>query len=400
MCVIRFERAIPGVLIFMVILCRSVQSLGADFALQALAHTNDGGYASACVLSGNYLFLANGDDGLRVYDISNPANPVGAGHVNNGGSAVGLAISGQYVYLANSQDGVRIYDISSPSIPNNIGHITNSVQALCVAVSGHFLYLGQDRGQLRVYDVSTPSNPVNVGSTNIGLWPILGIAVTPNFAYLANFDFGLVVVDISNPTNPRFVTNWGDAILSGVAANVVVAGNYAYAAWAYGNDAYGGGVRIFDISNATNITNVGYTNTGGGLSVAVSGQYVAGATPSGFCIEDASNPAAPFVVTGTTNLAPALGIVVSGNYVYASHRSDGLRTYLLVPSLKISPSASAGVTLAWPASLTPRFVLQKNSDVASTNWLTATNTAAVISNGNQITIAPNTNKTFFRLKFQ
>ena len=123
---------------------------------------------------------------------------------------------------------------------------------------------------------------------------------------------------------------------------------------------------------------------------------------SGVSVRDAALTRLPAEIqpSGPTNLDAALSIVVSGNYVYASHRYDGLRTYLLVPNLKISPSTSAGVALAWPASLTPRFVLQKNSDVASTNWLTATNTSAVIANGDQITIPPMTNNTFYRLKFQ
>jgi len=60
---------------------------------------------------GNYAFLANNNDGVRVYDVSNPADPKAFGHTitNYGGYADGLAVFGNYLYLANYNDGLRIY---------------------------------------------------------------------------------------------------------------------------------------------------------------------------------------------------------------------------------------------------------------------------------------------------
>src|SRR5215831_1464504 len=38
-------------------------------------------------VSNGYAYVANDQDGLRVYNISNPTNPVAVGHANNGGNA-------------------------------------------------------------------------------------------------------------------------------------------------------------------------------------------------------------------------------------------------------------------------------------------------------------------------
>ena len=114
-------------------------------------------------VSGNDAFVANGSDGLEVYDISNPANPVNIGHTNNGGCAFGVAFASNLVYVANLDDGLRIYKVSNPANPVNVGHIFNGGMALNVAVNGNYAYLANDSDGLRIYNVSNPANPVNVG---------------------------------------------------------------------------------------------------------------------------------------------------------------------------------------------------------------------------------------------
>ena len=46
--------------------------------------------------------------------VSNPANPVRLAHVNDGGSANGVTVTGNYIYVANSGDGLRIYSFGGP----------------------------------------------------------------------------------------------------------------------------------------------------------------------------------------------------------------------------------------------------------------------------------------------
>lgn len=70
-------------------------------------------------ISGNYLYLANSGD-LRIYDITNPANPVNVGQAPDNypvAWANAVAISRGFAYLANGNDGLRIYSIGVPSPP-------------------------------------------------------------------------------------------------------------------------------------------------------------------------------------------------------------------------------------------------------------------------------------------
>jgi hypothetical protein len=70
--------------------------------------------------------LANSTDGLRVYDVSNPVFPNYVGHWTGSNALAlcyGVAVSGNYVYLANESDGLRIFlMVPQLSIANNGGN--------------------------------------------------------------------------------------------------------------------------------------------------------------------------------------------------------------------------------------------------------------------------------------
>ena len=103
-----------------------------------------------------------------------------------------MAVAGTNVYLANSQDGLRIYGVSDPLNPVNIGHaaITKlGSQLFAVAAAGNYAYVGNTVDGLHIYDVSDPTNPAEVGSVNVGF--VRSIALLGNYVYLANDTSGL-----------------------------------------------------------------------------------------------------------------------------------------------------------------------------------------------------------------
>ena len=68
-------------------------------------------------VSGNYAYVAGGDGGLRIIDISNPAAPTEAGFYDTPGDARGVAVAGNYAYVADGKGGLRMIDISNPAAP-------------------------------------------------------------------------------------------------------------------------------------------------------------------------------------------------------------------------------------------------------------------------------------------
>lgn len=263
----------------------------------ALGQVNNGGTARGLAVAGNYAYLANSGDGLRVYDISGPGDPVNVGAINNGGEAQGVAIVGNYAYVANGSDGLRIYSVSSPANPVNVGRTNNGGSAYGVAVSGNYAYVANGSDGLRIYSVSDPASPVNVGRTNNGEIAY-GVAVSGNYAYLANGFDNLRIYSVANPASPVLVGSWNGP---GESLGVAVAGNFAYLA----NRA--DGLRIFNVSNPTNPVPVGQIPAvgTGPRGVTVQGGYVYVATgPDGLRAYDAGNPANLIEIGHYNDLGP------------------------------------------------------------------------------------------------
>ena len=287
--------------------------------LAAIGHatTNYGGTSRNVAVSGNYAYVANSSDGLRIFDVSNPTNPVCVGHTTNHEYAQGIAISGNRVFLATDH-GLHIYDISDPAQPVSANKKYAGEFAFGVAVAGNFAYLANQDAGFSICDVSDPANPVIVGQTNNG-GTAYGVAVSDKYAYLANSQDGLRIYDVSNPAKPINIGH-----IEGYVLGVAVSTNLACLV--------GSGLQIYDVSNPANPVSLAQTNNGGTtISVAMSGKYAYVANQmSCVRIYDISSPAHPTYFANTTTNAgpsPSVGVAISGDKVYLANGKDGLRIY-------------------------------------------------------------------------
>jgi hypothetical protein len=107
------------------------------------------------VVSGSYAFAGVSGRGVLIFDVSDPTNPVELGQAfnTNGITNVkitGLAVSGHYLYVAgdagsanleNTLDGLQIFDLSDPANPVFVGHNVDCPYGSNVAVSGDYAFL-------------------------------------------------------------------------------------------------------------------------------------------------------------------------------------------------------------------------------------------------------------------
>ncbi len=108
-----------------------------------------------------------------------------------------------HVYLVSAATGLRVFDVSEPPDPVEVD-TGQDIYGEHMAVRDGYAYVA---GQgLDILDVSDPASPVIVGGTPVGLfgtrWSISGIAVDDGYAYLLDDDVGLRVMDISDPSAP------------------------------------------------------------------------------------------------------------------------------------------------------------------------------------------------------
>ena len=106
------------------------------------------------LVSGTYAYVADGGDGLRIIDVSDPASPVEAGFYDTGDWVEGVAVSGAYAYVADLDDGLRVIDVSDPASPVGVGGYDTGGRAVGVVVSGTYAYVADGDDGLRIIDVS------------------------------------------------------------------------------------------------------------------------------------------------------------------------------------------------------------------------------------------------------
>src|SRR5205807_7438024 len=75
------------------------------------------GHARSVRVSGDYAYIALGQDSLAVIDVSDPTRPIPVGSAAGGGQAWALDLAGNYAYVAASSHGSQLLDLTSPTHP-------------------------------------------------------------------------------------------------------------------------------------------------------------------------------------------------------------------------------------------------------------------------------------------
>lgn len=283
---------------------------------------------TAVAMTGNRAYLAAGSDGLRVLDVTDPANPTEAGALLTawGDDVVVSNPSGRepaYAYLGNW--GLGVVDISDPAYPVTVGRYQApppNYGENRVDRAGSYVYVSDVVGTLYVLDTSDPAQPVVAGSYEDQLLGFgdLDVDETGSYAYLAAGDpDDLLVLDVSDPAH---ITPAGTYDLPDWPTSLYISGTQAYV----GDEE---GLWVLDISDPTQPAEQGHVDISHGVQ-AVQGQgeyaYALNIDNSGWEAElsllaiDVADPAQP-IVAGSSPIASgawAEGLYVSGDRAYVA----------------------------------------------------------------------------------
>jgi len=229
-------------------------------------------------ISGSFVGIPYGS-GFSLIDVSDPGSPSRLGNYDTPGGVPNLGTtavaSGDYVYMSCGSRGLRIMDVSDPSNPFVAGTCDDISSRGGLAVSGRFAYC-MDGGwprRLNIVDISSPTSPflVTYLAFPSDTYNLMDVAVQRNYAYVSGnkwisgetWDF-LTVVDISNPLDPSIMGFYDCPVKSLHLGGIALSGNYAYLSlteFPY-VDVQRAGLRVIDISDPTNPTEVGYYFSG------------------------------------------------------------------------------------------------------------------------------------------
>jgi len=255
-----------------------------------VAHAPTNGYPHDVVVQGNRAYVADGQAGLTVFDITDPEAPVFLGSITDSlNEAWGVAVADSYVFLAYGNKELMVVDARRPdslvavgfleypqpaygldvAIQDSLVDIAASAQFIVVnvadpvhpnlifqyyyphncrgvALAGRHGYVVCEQLGLASWQLDT-FPPLQIGSLNTS-GNARGIAVQDSYAYVADGRNGLVVIDVSNPARPALVAT---VQLSGYANAVAVRDTLAFLGCGTGGIAV---VGIADPSNPRLIT--------------------------------------------------------------------------------------------------------------------------------------------------
>ena len=274
---------------------------------------------SSLAVSDGYVFIANWSDGFKVIDVDDPTNPHMVAEIDFTGQCWDLSLNGNHAYLGNGDEGLRIIDISNPLLPTLASTFTPVEAAIFeyTQVIDTIAYSATQSG-LYILDVSDPTTPVQLGQSlaENDAW---SVHVVDTIAYLPKAYDGIRMVNVADPTNP---IELGYFHTPDYATWISIQDTLAYVAERWS------GIQVLDISDLTAPDSIGIIEMDFADAIHFQGDsmYVA-ASSWGVKSFDMSDPMNPTLLNENPMGGYSLDIVFSGEYVYASYRSYGIRAF-------------------------------------------------------------------------
>jgi hypothetical protein len=220
------------------------------------------GSARDVFVAAGYAYVAAHEEGLYIYDISNPQLPTKVAERKpvEGEAWKQVVVRNQTLYIASSTRGVIVYELSDPKSPNSAKVFPGGVNVSGLAFDGNWLYAASPapNAEILIMDATNPREPVMadryyVEQSN----PIRGdlpweVVVRDNRLYVSHGTYGLTISDVSNPKEPVFLGNY---TYSGVYSRKVAVGTLGGTTVAFeSSDGWDTHLRVLDVSGPAAVT--------------------------------------------------------------------------------------------------------------------------------------------------
>jgi len=287
------------------------------------------GYSHDLLLKDNYIYMAQGEGGLLVVDISDPTDPQIAAVATDGvrGYSSKIAIKDSVVYLTASSFGINVINVADPLAPVPSVENLNVKPAKGIHIMDDYMFVAVSEVGVKVASLNSP-NPI---------YPqVRGTIYSPGYAqettttsdstllFIASGEMGLSLYDISNfefgyGIYPR--VGWCDT--PGYASDVVISQSDSLVFLACGTS----GLQIMSYTHDTDSTYAveivgSYDGSGYAKELMLVDNKIY-MTASGVQIIDVANPSSPFLI-GQVVTEYSLGIDADEDYIYVADEDEGL----------------------------------------------------------------------------
>lgn len=278
----------------------------------------------------DYAYVADGEGGLRIIDISDPAAPDEVGHYSGGTAplkfAAHVAVDGDYAYVAGNEsastkeNGLHVIDISDPEAPKGVGFLKTEGYPLSLAYFDEHVYLQtlykntDDKRQVEILTIKVSDAKKPVLSDSYALSKdasekdTFAMTMREKLAYVSTRT-ELRILDMDDPNSPDEL---GSLDISTRVCSLRLDGNRLYLSHS------GSGMTIVDVGDSANPKNLGvYQSPTGGCQVSAAGDYAYLERYNGLEALDVSQPAAPTLANIFATPVWVEDVAVEGEYAYA-----------------------------------------------------------------------------------
>ncbi len=288
-----------------------------------------GGGAEGIDVANHRAYVAVGDYGFEVFDVSNPRHPYLFDGYDVDGVSAGVRVENGYGYVALGTNGLQAFDTFRSE---TLGTTNVGGNARGVYLDGGRIYVAAGEAGLQIFHLGPDLFPAFLGSYDTPgfAWNVF---VVNGIAYVADGPNGLQTLAI---TNPAAITSLGGYDTAGEARQIRVAEGKAFVA--DGSN----GLVILNISDpATPVLLGEYTNAAPALDLEVAEQLlVLACGTNGIEILDVTNPAA-VISLGHHAVSFARAIRLAGNFLYVADGFYGVQIFELAGIVAAGPEIIA-----------------------------------------------------------
>jgi hypothetical protein len=283
----------------------------------------------------NLAYVTCGYNGLRIFNISDPSNPIlivrvpeSLPVINTGHGlayAHQLLVDNDIIYIGDGPGGLTIINCSDLTNPIVLTHYDGGY-TWDIQLRGNIAFIVNGWNNLgnpglMILNVSNPSDPVLISNYQTD-FDVTDLELEDDRGYMVSYDYGLKILDISNYSNPLELGHYlgpPDSVLM----DVEITGNLAYLSF------WNNGLQLLDCSDPSNITVLSEYNPVNisefsYLTVEENYIYLA-ALNNGVVVLDTSNPYFPVEIGRYNDSGSAYGIFVRDNVIFLADRDEGFK---------------------------------------------------------------------------
>jgi len=283
------------------------------------------GYAQDVLKKDSLLYIAQGEGGLLMVNVSDPGNPQTVSLTTEGvrGYCVKIAMRDSAVYLAAGTFGVNVINVADPDTPFVTASNLPMKPARSFHIMGNYLFTAVSEQGVQLSEISFPTQPDTRGQIyTTGYAYGLTTSADSNYLFVACGEMGLVIYNISDLQEGYGIytkTGWCDT--PGDAEAIAILESESLAFLACGT----GGLQILNYSDTSNIFIAGSYDSVGYVKDLIYNNKLIYMTSEtyGLQIIDVSDVAKPRLV-GIVPTAFALGLDMDEKYIYVADEEEGL----------------------------------------------------------------------------